>query len=218
MLSNKLKRIISGNQVDLYGLKGNILSAAKGKEVKTIFITSSRHSEGKTTAAIAIAHSLATAGNSKVLLVDANLRAPKVHELFEVQNAPGLTDLLLSRAGEDEALKSTEYERLTVLPCGSGGQEAGGALRPETLASGLASLTSKFDYVVCDGDSVLGSSDAAIVAKHFDGVMFVIECEKTKWEVLSVAKEKLLNVGGIVLGVVMNKRRYYIPRGLYAKI
>jgi Mrp family chromosome partitioning ATPase len=88
----------------------------------------------------------------------------------------------------------------------------------EALAKALAGWKEKFDYVVFDGDSAMASSEAVILAKQFDGVVFVVECEKTKWEVLELAKEKITNVGGNILGVVLNRRRFYIPRGLYGKI
>jgi capsular exopolysaccharide synthesis family protein len=216
MLSTQLKRIVSLNNVELAAMEGNLLSAAKGAPVKTVFVTSCRRSEGKTTAAVALAHALATTGGARVLLVDGNQRAPKVHQYFEVEGAPGLTELLAGRAAEKDAFRATEFERLTLLPYGSGEGTEGG--RMEALAKALAGWKEKFDYVVFDGDSAMASSEAVILAKQFDGVVFVVECEKTKWEVLELAKEKITNVGGNILGVVLNRRRFYIPRGLYGKI
>ncbi|NQT92509.1 MAG: CpsD/CapB family tyrosine-protein kinase [Lentisphaerae bacterium] len=217
MLSNRVKRLIGANEAELAGIAGNLLSAAKGREVKTVFVTSSRNSEGKTTAAIALAQSLAANGRNKVLLIDANLRSPRLHELFEVAGSPGLTDLFLGNGDESQVMRDTEYGGLTVLPYGSGASSVD-AFKPEVLSQGLANLKSKFDYIVCDGDSVIPSSDAAMVAKHFDGIVFVVECEKTKWELLQAATEKIENIGGNILGVVLNKRRFYIPRGLYGRI
>ena len=82
----------------------------------------------------------------------------------------------------------------------------------------MASLRSRFDYVFFDTGPVLNSSDVALMARHFDGVIVVVECERTKWEVLELAKAKIVNVNGKILGVVLNKRQYYIPAGLYGKI
>lgn len=217
MLSNRVKRLIGANEAELAGVAGNLLSAAKGREIKTIFVTSSRNAEGKTTAAIAIAQSLAANGRNKVLLVDANMRAPRIHELFEVAGSPGLTDLLLGSSDDSQVMRDTEYGGLTVLPYGSG-SSAAEAFKPEPLSRGLANLKGKFDYVVCDGDSVISSPDASVLAKQFDGIAVVVECQKTKWEVLQAATEKIENIGGNVLGVILNKRRFYIPRGLYGRI
>jgi len=149
--------------------------------------------------------------------VDGNQRAPKVHQCFGVEATPGLTDLLASRVDVADALRETEFERLSVLPYGVG-PGGGDGVKPEAFGGVLRALAENFDYVICDGDSALGSSEATIMARYFDGVVFVVECERTKWEVLELAKEKIANVGGNVLGVVLNKRRFYIPRGLYGKV
>jgi Mrp family chromosome partitioning ATPase len=98
------------------------------------------------------------------------------------------------------------------------GDGGSAAMESDVFAGKLKSLMARFDYVVFDGDSLLTSSNASMIVKHFDGVVLVVECERTKWEVLRLAREKVQNVGGNVLGVVLNKRRYYIPRGLYGKI
>jgi capsular exopolysaccharide synthesis family protein len=218
MLSSQLKRIIGLNNVELATVEGNLLSAAKGAQVKTVFVTSCRRSEGKTTTAVAVAHALATTGGAKVLLVDGNQRAPKVHQYFEMEASPGLSEVLAGKATIAAAMRATEFERLTVLPYGAGGGDTAESGRPEALAAALGSWKTQFDYVIFDGDSALASSGAVLAAKHFDGVVFVVECEKTKWEVLELAKEKIANVGGNILGVVLNRRRFYIPRGLYGKI
>jgi len=218
MLSDQVKRILDQNRGEISALEGNILSAAKGKEIKSIFVTSCRPGEGKTVSAVVVANALSEAANARVLLADVNLRSPKVHDLFGVESTPGLTDLLLSRKSEDEAIKGTEYPRLSILPCGTPQENLSDAFKPDTFAQKLASLRSKFDYVLCDGESVLSSSLVPMIARYFDGIIVIVECEKTKWEVLDLAKEKIANVGGNVLGVALNKRQYYIPRGLYDKI
>ena len=88
----------------------------------------------------------------------------------------------------------------------------------ETLQNLIVSLKKDFDYVIVDGQSVSGSSDVSIISKYFDGVVFVVECEKTRWEVLQQSKEKIKGVGGKILGVVLNKRVYYITQKVYGKI
>ena len=151
MLANQLKRIISLNNFELSGVEGNLLSAAKGKQTRTVCVTSCRRGEGKTVTAIAMAHALASTSGARVLLVDGNQRAPKVHQYFDVEASPGLTDLVAGRAQEADVLRETEYERLTLVPNGSGG-EAGDGLKPEAFGGVLRSLTERFDYVVFDAD------------------------------------------------------------------
>ncbi len=219
MLSSELSRIISENQASLSSLEGDLLGTACGKPVKTILVTSCRPQEGKTTSAAAMAHALASTGGKKVLLVDSHLAAPKMHDLFGAKRSPGLTDFLLSRAGEKDAIQSTEFDRLKIMTCGTAsGGDSVEVFHAEGFPTKLALLRSQYDYVVFDTGSVLTSSDVALIARHFDGVVFVAECEKTKWEILDLAKAKITNVGGKILGVVLNKRKYYIPAGLYGKI
>jgi protein-tyrosine kinase len=219
MLSSELNRIISANQASLSSLEGDLLGTACGKPVKTILVTSCRPQEGKTTSAATMAHALASTAGKNVLLVDAHLAMPKMHELFGVKSSPGLTEFLLSRAGEKDVIQSTEIDRLKIMTCGaaSGGDPAE-VFNAERFSAKLALLRSQFDYVIFDTGSVLTSSAVALIASHFDGVVFVAECEKTKWEILDLAKTKITNVGGKILGVVLNKRQYYIPAGLYGKI
>jgi protein-tyrosine kinase len=85
----------------------------------------------------------------------------------------------------------------------------------DALKARLGEVREQFDYVIFDGNSVFGSSEVVSFAKHFDAVVLVVECEKTKWEVLQMASEKIQKAGGDVLGVVLNKRKYYIPDSIY---
>lgn len=218
MLSSELNRIISGNQSSLSSLEGDLHSTACGRPVKTILVTSCRPQEGKTTSAATMAHALATTAGRKVLLVDAHLSAPKIHDLFGAKKTPGLSDFLLSRTGEKDAIQSTEIDRLKIMTCGTPATNPVEIFNADGFPAKLALLCSPFDYVIFDTGPVLTSSDVAMMAKHFDGVIFVAECEKTKWEILDLAKAKITNVNGKILGVVLNKRQYYIPAGLYGKI
>jgi protein-tyrosine kinase len=218
MLSSELNRIISENQTSLSSLEGDLLSTACGKPVKSILVTSCRPQEGKTTSAVAMAHTLAVTAGKKVLLVDAHLAAPTFHELFGVKRSPGLTEFLLARSGEQGTLQSTDFDRLKIMTCGASSANPAELFQAEEFSKKLAALRAQFDYVIFDSGSVLTSSDVALMARHFDGVVFVAECEKTKWEILDLAKAKITNVNGKILGVVLNKRQYYIPAGLYGKI
>lgn len=218
MMSSELNRIISANQDSLSSLAGDLLGAAGGKPVKTILVTSCRPQEGKTTSAATIAHALAKTAGKQVLLVDAHLAAPRLYELFGVSQAPGLTDFLLSRTGGKDPFQSTQVERLKIMTQGTATGNPVELFQADGFAAKLDALRTQFDYVVFDAGSVMTASDVAVMARHFDGVVVVVECEKTKWEILDLAKEKITNVNGKILGVILNKRQYYIPAGLYGKI
>ncbi|MDP8218719.1 MAG: CpsD/CapB family tyrosine-protein kinase [Candidatus Theseobacter exili] len=218
MFSRELKTLLDKNYKELSTAEGNILSSAKGSEVKSIFVTSCQSSSGKTVSSINLSYALATEANAKVLLVDCNFHSPKIHELFGIMQNPGLSDYFRSDIEYQELIRNSEYDNLKIMPVGSEIPNSIQVFKSRNFANKLSALKNNFDYVIFDGDSVLGSSDVSIAAKHFDGIIFVVECEKTRWEILQLAKRKAENAGGNVLGVILNKRKYYIPSMLYENI
>jgi protein-tyrosine kinase len=210
-----LRGLIGQNIGSLAGIQGSLLSAAHGKVARSILVTSSHRREGKTTAAVCIAVALAGRGGANVLLVDGNLTAPKIHEIFGVGAQPGFSEFLAARAGAVEAMRKTGDEHLTIMPHGVTATTVMELYHSASFEKSLASLKEKFDYLVYDGHPVLGDSDVSVIAPLFDGVVLVVECEYTRWEVIQEVKERLVRAGGNVLGVVLNKRRFYIPQAFY---
>lgn len=195
------------------GLLGSLLSASNGKAVRSLLVTSGRDHEGKSTVSAAMAAALANQG-ANVLLVECNFRHPKLADLFGIPSQPGLREFVSGAAGR-EVIQPTGRSRLSALPAGSGGSLA---QLMSNFSERFKELAEPFDYVIIDGDSVLASSEAALLAQHVDGVVLVAECEQTKWEIVSLCNEKLSRLGGQVLGVILNKRQYYIPGALYEKV
>ena len=218
ILNDNLKSFILGNQRELSTIEGNMASIAGNKEVKTLLVTSCGPQEGKTTSAVSMALALSIEANAKVLLIEGNMPSPKIHEIFNVSAVPGLSDLLSSGANMNEIMRKTEFQNLMIVPSGSNIAKRLDVFETEKLEDFLNALKQSFDYIILDGQSVSGSSDVSLISRYFDGIIFVIECEKTRWEVLQEAKEKIKGVGGKILGVVLNKRVYYIPQKIYGKI
>ena len=219
VLNENLKSAIFKNLKELSTIEGNIASFASDKQlIKTILVTSCSPLEGKTVSSISMALALSIEANAKVVLIEGNMSSPRIHELFNIDTVPGLSDLLISRANLNETMRKTEFKNLTIIPSGSDISKKLDVFETERLQDLLGSLKKDFDYVIVDGQSVSGSSDVSIISKYFDGIVFVVECEKTRWEVLQQSKEKIKGVGGKILGVVLNKRIYYIPEKLYGKI
>jgi capsular exopolysaccharide synthesis family protein len=202
---------------ELSSVESNILSAAGDKSIKTIFVTSCYPNEGKSIGALSTAYALANKSNSKVLLVDGNFNSPIVHDSFNLELSPGLSDYLVSGTAGNEILRETDIENLNVVTSGTEMSNMLENFKSETFQEKLLMLCAGFDYVVFDGYSVFGSVDASIVARYFDGIILVLECEKTRWEVVQQAKERLANVGGKIIGVTLNRRKYYIPSKFYAR-
>jgi protein-tyrosine kinase len=198
----------------LTSLLGSLLSASQGRAIRSLMVSSGRNREGKTTTAMTMAIALARHANARVLLVDANFRRPALAELIGKPRTPGLREWL---RGEKlaEVVHGTEQPGLSVLTAGS----TGSAAEPlSKLPERMTQLTEAYDYVILDGDSVLTSSEAALLAREVDGTVLVAECEKTKWELVALCHDKLSKLGANVIGTVLNKRQYYIPGVFYGKV
>ncbi|MBI4614784.1 MAG: CpsD/CapB family tyrosine-protein kinase [Planctomycetes bacterium] len=218
MKSRQLHRILQGNHAALQAVEGNLLSAAAGTIVKSIYVTSARPGEGRTTAAVSIASGLNADGRRRVVIVDGCPGAPELHEAFGVEREPGWTDLVLLRSALPDVLRPTQVANLSVIPCGANGSGSPDAYETEAFSKALWKVRDAADYIVFDGEPALTSSHAPLLAGKFDGVVFAVECGKTKWQVLDLARDKIERVGGKVLGVVLNKRKYHVPRLLYGKV
>lgn len=216
VLDSGLKQLLIDNFGALSGVQGSLVSAAENRQVRSILVTSCNRGEGKTVTAVGMAYALSSQANAQVLLVDGNFAAPDIHRLFGIPQQPGFSEYLTAGTPLEDVVCPTDDPRLLLLPHGAPGATLFDVIRSREGAQRLASLAGKFDYVICDGSSVFGASDASIVASSFDGLVLVVECERTRWEVVQDAKERLTKAGGKLLGVALNKRRYYIPKALYS--
>ncbi len=212
------ERIVRENRDRFAAIPGALLSAANGKTLKSVLVTSARREEGKSTVAAYLAYGLATQLRSRVLLVDAHLRSPRVHELFEMRLTRGLSDLLAGNDGLEGALRPTHIPGLRILSCGSRLEGYDAALDPVAFEALLRDLEMRADTVIFDGDSVLTSSQTWVHARLFDATILVVECERTKWEVVDQCHEQIAKAGGRVLGIILNKRKYYVPNIVYSRL
>jgi protein-tyrosine kinase len=215
MLSNNASRILGASRAEFRALSGNLLSAAQGELPKTVLVASSRPGEGRTTTAIAMAHTLATESNARVLLVDADTENPSLHTCFELEQGSGLSESL---NGEMDSIMKSGIDRLDVLPVGNAPDQTARALSSGGVVKLLQQWSEHYDHVILDSSPVLTTSVPTSLAPHVDGILLVAECERTKWQVLETAQGQLLGAGGCILGVILNKRRYYIPRFLYGSV
>jgi protein-tyrosine kinase len=227
-LTPELQRIIASNEAELSLAHGNLLSATGGKDFNSLFITSCHPGEGKTVAAVSLAYSIAKNARLNILLVDGNLAAPALHTLLGTAIGKGLTDVIYDGVDVSECIHATGLENVSFLTCGSakkkfstkspeGKAKSTTLYRSREFVSFMHQLRGQFDLVIFDGPSLLASSEASWACPHFDGVLLVIACKDTKWEIAQHVKEKLESVGGVLLGAVLNRRRYYVPSNLYSR-
>ena len=150
--------------------------------------------------AIALAHA-----QHRVVLVDADLRRPTVHELWNDALEPGLADALSGTAAVAQVLHSTPVRRLSVLTAGGRASEAPELLESPVFAKLLKVLEEHFDWVIIDSPPALTVTDASIIGQRVTGILFVVAATKTSARAARLAIDELERVGGRVLGVVMNR-------------
>ncbi|OQX52047.1 MAG: hypothetical protein B5M53_09535 [Candidatus Cloacimonas sp. 4484_209] len=213
-LSKKFEKQLEADFKELLNVEGNILSLKK--DTKTIYVSSCFSSEGKTVSSIHTAYALAVYAGKKVLLIDGNPHAPQIHKFFKIPESAGLRDFLYSGFGFKAVIQDTKYQNLTIMTIGRPTSQK--HISGSIIKTKLDEIRDQFDYIIFDGSSVLKSSEAANVVACFDMVILVVTCEKTKWEVVQMAAEKLHSGGVTVLAIVLNRRRYYIPEMIYRRI
>lgn len=204
-------------------MRTNVMFSSIDKSIKSIAITSAGPYEGKSTVSSNFAIALAQAG-SKVVIVDADLRKPKIHKLFVLPNNIGLTNILVENISWKENIVSLEelpnLHIMTSGPIPPNPAEIVGSEKMKTLVS---ELKSNFDFVILDTPPVGVVTDAAIISTYADGTILVVASGNVEIEVAQRAKELLMNVNANILGVALNKiptkgagyYKYYYYGGYY---
>ncbi|MGO9021244.1 MAG: GumC family protein [Syntrophobacteraceae bacterium] len=179
-----------------------------------VALVSCRPGEGVSTAAGLLARQSALQSGGRVLVVDANSRSPSQHVSFGTNLYPGLADFTSNGQPGLSCIQSTEIENLDVLSAGDGKPELS-ANGLKALADALPALKREYSHIIFDLPAVQEHSLAMQIAGLMDGVILVVEAESTRWEVAIRAKEDLLQANSKLLGVILNKRKMYIPQWLY---
>ena len=211
-LSKKVEDTFSSSYRHIVVAEGNLHSTCP--DDKSFYLTSCFPKEGKTLASISLAYSLAVFSNRRVLLVDAHLTSPTIHLLFQITRGPGFLSLLSDTSKIVPGILPTYYENLFIIPNPTP-MQFGTPFTSSELKRFLGLVSSSFDYIIFDGRPILSAPEPMIFASTVDAVIFVVECERTKWEVMQAAIEKILNTKGKVAGVILNKRKFYIPPAVY---
>jgi polysaccharide biosynthesis transport protein len=193
-------------------LRTNIEFASVDGPLRTLLVTSSVPGEGKTTTASNVAVVFAQAGR-RVILVDADLRKPGVHELFDLPNAHGLTTLLRNDQLDVATItQATEQENLRVLTTGPVPPNPAELLGSQRMLATLGRLRDGCDLVVLDSPPLQAVTDAAIVSSYVDGTLFVIDAARSRRGAVRQGREALVKAGANVLGAVLNR----VPAGAHA--
>jgi capsular exopolysaccharide synthesis family protein len=188
------------------------LSYHMKQENKHCFLmTSAMEGEGKSTAAAMMAITIARYRNTKTLLLDADLRRPRVHEFFELPARDGFADALLGERNIIETVKDTRFENLKVVTCGKRVASPTGLLQADRIANIISELKFYYDTVILDSPPVLPVSDAAQIAGETDGVIFVVMAGVTQRDVVKRAVDILRDMRIQVLGTLVNNATQVLP-------
>lgn len=171
---------------------------------RSLAVTSSRPAEGKSTTSYAIANSLARPGR-RVVLIDADMRSPSVHEMVGVSGKAGLSNYLSGSDDIHSLVSETALEGLFVLAAGPQPPSAADLLSGDRFERLVELLLETFDHVVIDAPPVMGLADAPLIASHVEGTVFVIEAHATGKSVARVAISRLRSANTHLLGVIVSK-------------
>ena len=174
--------------------------------LKTVLVTSAVAGEGKTVTASNLAAVLAQLGRS-VLLVDADLRKPRQHEIFRLPNRAGLVSFLTRQAEIGEITQATSIEGLKLVPSGPLPPQPAELLDSERMREFLARTREAFDFVIVDSPPVVPVTDAVVLSSVVDGVLLCVGAGQTVREEVSACVERLAMVDAKLLGGVLNRIR-----------
>jgi Mrp family chromosome partitioning ATPase len=206
-------------------LRSSLLWCEQGDNMKSLVVTSAAPGEGKTVTAANLAVTFAYDG-LRVLLIDCDVRRPRLHGLFQVPRSPGLMELLTPSYSESDGtpsltfdpsagrtdsgrpitdvVRSTNVRGLSLLTCGALPTNPSGLLSGVRMRVLLRDLAENFDLVILDTPPVLATADAGILASLADGVLLVVRAGQTDRAAAKRAHQQLVNVGARVVGTVLN--------------
>jgi capsular exopolysaccharide synthesis family protein len=185
-------------------LRTSLLLSSAGQPPRTILVTSSQPSEGKTTTAINTAFMLAQTG-ADVLIIDCDLRRPRLHAHFGVPNTKGLSNWLSGETDIDSLMETyAQQPNLKFLTSGPVPPNPAELLGSDEMRKLLGILSERFSHIVIDSPPAISFTDASILSTMVDGVVIVVHSGRSSRAVVRRAKQQLLDVGAHIFGVVLN--------------
>ncbi|MDP4176986.1 MAG: CpsD/CapB family tyrosine-protein kinase [Bacillota bacterium] len=185
-------------------LRTNIQFSSLDNNLKSILITSTAPSEGKSTVIINLGLAMAQSGK-KVLIIDCDLRKPSIHKKLSIPNTKGLTSILIGDVKIEDCITPLSVNNLSVLSCGATPPNPSELLGTKKMKQLIEELEGMFDVVLIDSPPVIAVTDAQIISTFAKGVILVSAYGQTEKGAIINAKNLLDKVGANIIGVVMNK-------------
>lgn len=187
-------------------LRTSVLLSSAGHPPKTLLVTSSLPGEGKTTTAVNTAISLAQTGAS-VVIIDADMRRPRIHSIFGLKNRHGLSTILSNEMSEAEILCSVEQDEtsnLHLLTSGPIPPNPAELIGSEQMRRLIATLESTFTHIIVDSPPISSFTDGVLISSMADGVLLVVHGGKSSRHVVKRSRQMLQDVGAKIFGIVLN--------------
>jgi capsular exopolysaccharide synthesis family protein len=184
-------------------IRTNLMFVLPDRKIRTVLVTSGSPWEGKSTVVIAMGITQARYG-ARTLLIDADMRRPRLHRAFGVTADTGLSTLLLGGGNIDAAIQHTDIPNLDILPCGPVPPNPAELLRMERVHGLLDELKLRYDTIILDSPPIIPVSDPRILGGMVDGVLLVVKLGHTTVDALSQVRRELAAVGAPLLGTVLN--------------
>lgn len=185
-------------------IQANIEFSMINANVRSILVTSARPGEGKTSTAANLAVVFAHAGK-RVLLIDADLRSPQLHHRFQVRGDTGLSQVMRQEDLLHSSILHTEVEGLNLLAGGEPTSNAVSLLSSLTCASVFGKLKNRYDLVIVDSPPVLEVSDALVLMRNIDGVIYVVDAKTTNRVTAQRGINAIRQVKGNIVGGILNR-------------
>ncbi|MBI4643512.1 MAG: hypothetical protein HY743_07230 [Deltaproteobacteria bacterium] len=199
-------------------LKNYLHVLEKSQKMKVVQFTGADRNVGASTIACNLALVLAwDLFDHRILLVDANLASPAVHQAYGVPGEPGLLNYLTGEMTLQQVVQPSSRPNLGVMGVGRSSTQVLSPFDLIKIDTFLEEVRNRYDYVVVDSAPVLRSSDSRTLSSKMDGVIFVAEANQTRYEVINDA-ENHIEGNARLAGIVLNKRRFVIPKALYKYI
>jgi tyrosine-protein kinase Etk/Wzc len=179
-------------------------------------VTSAAPTDGKTTVAANLAIVFAQTGD-RILIIDADLRRPKIHSMFGLRKSPGLTDCLVGKSSPKDVIHRDTHENLDVLCCGMAAPNPAEILGSRKMKEFLEQLKGQYDYILFDSAPVLAVTDSPVLATIVDGTILVVSANSTNIHALDRSIEQINFVGARLLGVLLNNLDLVKAYGAYSR-
>lgn len=207
-----------GQKDELNKVVQSVFLTPSGDAPRAVVLASTEPGNGSSWVCARIAEILASHIADPVCVVDANLRSPRLHEEFRVQNHHGLSNALRDSASVRGFVQRVGRPNLWLLSCGSEPGEWSSLVGSERMSMRIAELRREFRYVLIDGPALSGANDSISLGRAAEGVILVLKANSSRREVARKAVQELQAAKVRVLGAVLNQRTFPIPDALYKKL